>query len=88
MADIQYSEEPQWQSRATSTKRSLLYRLAFATRLVSTETQAEHLLIGVAVLLFVCALIFPFLMNGSHAKMPQSVINAAMKGPVSAPTHR
>lgn len=52
MADIQFDEEPQYEQSSYATTqlpKSFFTRLVLATRLVSTDEQAQYVLIGVTI---------------------------------------
>lgn len=84
MADIQFEEEPQYRAVSQQPEQKPFFiRLVLATKLVSTDKQAEYALLGAAVFLLILAFIIPSAVGGSHARVPQSVIDAAMKVPPS-----
>lgn len=79
MADIQFQEEQEFSRPDTVPAESVFIRLVYKTGLVSTKTQAEYVLIGFAVLLLILAFLIPSFVGPSQQKVPQSVIDAAMK---------
>jgi hypothetical protein len=80
MADIQFEEE-QFQRPVESEKKSLFIRLVLATRMVSTDREAEYVLLGIAGFLIILAFIIPTFLGGSQARVPQNAINAALTLP-------
>ncbi|HVB19997.1 MAG TPA: hypothetical protein VNF51_01765 [Candidatus Paceibacterota bacterium] len=52
MADIQFNEEQQYQRSAQIGRKPLFVRLVLATGIVSTDKQAEYVLLGIAFLGF------------------------------------
>ena len=81
MADIQFDEEQQYRQPGQVEQKSLFIRLVLATGIVSTDKQAEYVLLGVAIVLIILAFLIPSLFGGSQTHVPQSVIDAAMKTP-------
>ena len=62
MADIRFYDESQYEKSMQMRQRSFLTRLVLATGIVSTESQAEYVLLGIATL--VAALAFWIFMTG------------------------
>lgn len=81
MSDIQFEEEQQFQRPAQSEQKPLFIRLVLATGVVSTDREAEYVLLGIAVFLVILAFIIPSVMGGSQPRVPQNAINAALKLP-------
>lgn len=54
MADVSFNEEPQYQNSAAPS-RSLFMKLAYATGIPKSDTQAQYVLLGVAGVIFVGA---------------------------------
>lgn len=63
-------------------------RLILSTGLVSTDQGVQYVLLGIAILLFALAFLIPSFIGGSHARVPQNIIDASMKLPAPAPTYR
>lgn len=78
MADLQFNEEQQLQHSEQVAEKSFLTRLVFGTGLVSTDRQAEYVLLGIAAFLFILAFLIPSFIGGTQKQASQSVINAAM----------
>ncbi len=81
MAEVQFEEEPQYQNFPQPEKKPFFIRLVLATGIVSTDRQAEYVLLGVAALAIVLAFLIPSVFGSSQARVPQSIIDAAMKPP-------
>ena len=81
MADVQFEEESQYQRPAESEKKSFFIRLVLATGIVSTDRQAEYVLLGVAALALVLAFMIPSFIGGSQKPVPQSVVDKALRLP-------
>lgn len=79
MTDIQFQEEQEFSRPDAAPAESVFIRLVYKTGLVSTKTQAEYVLLGFAVLLLILAFLIPSFVGPSQQKVPQSVIDAAMK---------
>lgn len=78
MADIQFDEEQQYRQGYQTTQKPLFVRLVLATGIVSTDRQAEYVLLGVAAFMIILAFIIPLFMGNSQPHVPQDLINAAM----------
>jgi predicted secreted protein len=83
MADIQFQEDQEFSRRDTAPAQPTFVRLVLKTGIVSTKTQAEYVLIGFSVLLLILAFLIPSFVGPSQQKVPQSVIDAAMKTPAN-----
>lgn len=78
MADIQFEEEKQFRQFQQSEKKSFFIRLVLGTGVVSTDRQAEYVLLGFAALLIILAFLIPVLLNSqSNPELPPgaSIIN-------------
>ena len=53
MADIQFDEEQQYQQNDLVEQKPFLVRLVLATKIVSTDRQAEYALLGIVITVFV-----------------------------------
>lgn len=79
MAELQSDEGQQYPGPARGrTGKSLFIRLLLATGIVSTDQQAEYVLLSSAMVMLVLAFFLFSLSGGSTARVPQSVIDAAM----------
>ncbi len=65
MTNIQFDEEQQYQPAYQAKQNPFLVRLVLATRIVSTNTAAEYVLLGVATIVIVLAFMIPTLLGGS-----------------------
>lgn len=83
MADIQFDEEPQYRNPLQAEQKPFFIRLVLATGIVSTDRQAEYVLLGVAIFALVLAFLIPSFIGSSPPRVPQSAIDAAMKLPPS-----
>lgn len=79
MSDIQFQEDQEFSRRDTTPVQSKFIQIVLKMGIVSTEKQAEYVLLGFAVLLLIFAFLIPSFMGPSQQKVPQSVIDAAMK---------
>ena len=74
MADIQFEEEQQYQQQAAEqmvNQKPFFIRLVLSTKIVSTDTQAEYVLLGVAIFFVILAIAIPlFSGSGSGGKPP------------------
>ena len=87
MADIQFEEE-QYQRPAESEKKSLFIRLVLATGIVSTDQQAEYVLLGIAIVGIIVSLFLSF-GGGSHTvQKPPAVMLEQMKQQVQIPINQ
>lgn len=89
MTDFQFEEERQneYVTRSTENK-SFLTRLVFATGLVSTEKQAEYILIGVAVIAIILSFVIPALMKTTYVPTDMEKLRAlTAPGMVQLETH-
>jgi hypothetical protein len=69
MAHVQFDEESSYTSVSRTTKRSFLVRLVFKTGLVSTDRQAEYVLLAVAAFFGILAIVFPSILLGPKVKV-------------------
>ncbi len=60
MADVQFEEEQQYRQGYQAEHKPLLIRLVLATGIVSTDKQAEYVLLGVAAALLLIAIFVAF----------------------------
>jgi len=58
MADVSFNEEPIATGYAPVAKKPYLVRLVLSTKIVSTDKQAEYVLIGIAVLCVLLTIFF------------------------------
>ncbi|HQT83178.1 MAG: hypothetical protein B7W98_01060 [Parcubacteria group bacterium 20-58-5] len=59
MAEIQFEGEQQYQRPAPAEKKSLFVRLVLATGIVSTDKQAQYVLLGIAIFFIALAFAIP-----------------------------
>ena len=64
MAEIQFNEEQEYQRPAQADRKPFFVRVVLATKIVSTERDAEYVLVGVVVLCLIAAFTIPFLFSG------------------------
>lgn len=77
MANISFNEESSTSRYSVAPKKPFLIGLVLSTKIVSTDRQAEYVLIGIAIL---CVLLTIFLWpKGRHAANPSEV--PAVAGP-------
>lgn len=57
MANVSFNEEPSTSGYSAASKKPYLIGLVLSTKIVSTDKQAEYVLVGVAALVLICALI-------------------------------
>lgn len=77
MAEIQFEEESPYQPTSPLEGKSVLVRLVLSTGIVSTDTAAEKVLIGVMVLAVILTFTIPFLFHSSSPKpTPEQRIRA------------
>lgn len=82
MSEIQFEEEEYTPRRSTAIEeRPLFVRLVRQTGIVSTDAQAERVLLGLAVGGIVFALAILYFSGGSHVSVPQNVVNARLELP-------
>jgi hypothetical protein len=62
MADIQFDED-QYQRPTQIEQKPFFVRLVLATKIVSTDKQAEYVLLGIVIVLIVVAVALPFIFN-------------------------
>ncbi|MBI2048714.1 MAG: hypothetical protein HYT30_02195 [Parcubacteria group bacterium] len=80
MADVQFEEEQQYQPAYQQAEyKPLLIRLVLATGIVSTDKQAEYVLLGFALAVIILSFIILFLFGSSQVSVPQNVMDAAMR---------
>ena len=84
MADIQFQEE-QYQRPVESEQKSLFIRLVLATGIVATDTQAEYVLLGVAVILIILAFLIPSFFGAGHTpqKPPAAMLEQMKQTPIN-----
>ena len=70
MADVQFDEEPQYQSALSEEENSFMVRLVFATGLAHDRRTAEYILLGVAIFATIIALYFFFSGSGGSNVPP------------------
>lgn len=69
MADIQFEEEQQYQQPSQVENKPFFIRLVLATGIVSTDRDAEYVLIGFVVVAILAALfVIPFLLGPKTEK--------------------
>lgn len=72
MADIQFEEEQQYQQQGQAgEQKSFFVRLVLATGIVSTDKQAQYVLLGIAVFFVVLAFVIPSLMQSTPRITPE-----------------
>ena len=64
MADVQFEEEPQYQQSSQMEQKPFSIRLVLATGIVSTDTAAKYVLLGIVVLAVILTFILPLLIRG------------------------
>lgn len=67
MSDIQFIEEQEFEHSKPIVQKPLFIRLVLKTGIVSTEKQANYILLGIVVFATACAFLIPSLI-GSSAK--------------------
>lgn len=58
MTNISFNEEPSTVAYPSAPKKPFLVRLVLATKIVSTDKQAEYVLIGIAILCILLTVFF------------------------------
>ncbi len=77
MADIQFDEEQQYQHPAQAERKPLLARLVLATGIVSTDKQAQYVLLGIAIFFIILTFAIPmFARVSSPALTPAEEMRA------------
>ena len=77
MADVQFEEEPQYQQSSQMEQKPFSIRLVLATGIVSTDTAAKYVLLGVIVLAIILAFVLPlFIKGGSPTLTPTDQVRA------------
>ena len=87
MTDIQFDEEQQYRQHGQAEKaekKSLFIRLVLATGVVSTDRQAEYVLLGIAVVGIIVSLFLSF-GGGSHTpqKPPAAMLEQMKQIPIN-----
>ena len=80
MAEIQFSEEPDYQRPVQPEEKSFFIRLVLATKIVSTDRQAEQVLLVIAVIaLLISVSLFISASKNTKLIIPGNQIDAARK---------
>ena len=75
MADVQFEEEQQYQQYGQTEQKPFSIRLVLSTGIVSTDTAAKYVLLGVVVLAIILAFVLPlFIRGGSPTLTPTDQI--------------
>lgn len=82
MADIQFEEEQQFQRYGQAEQKPFMIRLVLSTGIVSTDKQAEYVLLGIAVVAIILAFVVPMLIRvgGDGNRIPPEKIQEIMNG--------
>lgn len=70
MADVQFEEEQQYQQTGQVEQKSFLVRLVLSTGVVSSDRQAEYVLLGVAAIAIITAFAIPLFFGGNSGGKP------------------
>jgi hypothetical protein len=72
MTGVQFDEEQGYPQQVQAREKSYLVRLVLATGFVSTDGQAEYVLIGIAALSFIATLFIIFGFGGQNSTPHQT----------------
>ena len=80
MADIQFEEE-RFERQVPPVKKSFFTKLVLSTGIVSTDKDAQYVLVGFAVLMLALAFLIPLLFGSSPSRAPQGDAGALVPAP-------
>ena len=81
MADVQFEEEQQYQPAYETERKPFMVRLVLSTGIVSTDKQAEYVLLGIAALAIILAFIAPSFIGGGSPKLTPEDRQRALTAP-------
>lgn len=70
MAEIQFEEEQQYRRYVLPEQKSFMIRLVLSTGIVSTNTAAKYILIGIVIIAILASFFIFYMSDSSSPKIP------------------